>query len=53
MPKSKKMLNYNKFFTINDRGHTVKIKQPNIQELNSLYYVLLHNLKNITKRQHI
>lgn len=29
---------------INDRGKFIKVKQPSITELESLYYVLLGNL---------
>ena len=39
----------NKYFIINDRGRTIKIKQPNIIELGSLYYILLGNLMRVNK----
>lgn len=49
------MLNSNKlikYFTINDNGKSVSIKQPKIEELTSLYYVLLNNLVKINKLNH-
>jgi len=36
---------------INDRGTMVQIKQPSLNELASLYYVLLGNLEKINKKQ--
>lgn len=36
-------------FIINDNGQNILIKQPKINELNSLYYILLHNLIKLNK----
>lgn len=42
-----------KYFNVNDKGMTVYIKQHNINELSSLYHVLLQNIgktvNNFTK----
>ncbi len=36
-------------FIINDRGNFLKIRQPKLNELDPLYYVLLNNLKKSKK----
>ena len=38
-----------KAFIINDRGNFLKIRQPKLNELDPLYYLLLNNLKKIKK----
>lgn len=46
MPKLPKNV---KCFQVYDKDKIVKIKQPNIEELTSLYYILFRNLDNINK----
>lgn len=38
-----------KSFIINDRGNFLKIRQPKLNELAPLYYLLLNNLKKSKK----
>lgn len=37
--------NFKKYIVIKDKNILVKIKQPKIQELDSLFYTILNNLK--------
>ncbi|MGI9214127.1 MAG: hypothetical protein ACR2HS_00205 [Gammaproteobacteria bacterium] len=45
--------NNNKHFIIKDRENFIQIKQPNIRELDSLYYMLLKNLTRCNKIKNI
>lgn len=45
--------NNNKYFIVKDRENFIQIKQPNIRELESLYYVLLGNLIRFNKIKNI
>ena len=51
------MINYNnlvpKFLIVNDKGAQVFIKQPSINELSTLYALLLNNLSKLRKLQQI